>query len=267
MPELEINGVRTYYEESGSGPPLVLVHGLGASTALWSKVAPALAEEFRVVTYDLRGSGRTPATGATTLAELVDDLRRLVARLDLDRSLVMGHSIGGSVALAHAAAHPEQVRAVLGVGALSGLPDAGRDGMRTRAETVEASGMEAVAETVATNGMAPSFREAHPDELQRFVSLLEENDPAGYSALCRVVADVDIVAQLERIAAPVLLVAGALDAVVLPDSNEANAARMRNARAVTVDDSAHLLPWEKPDVLLAIALPFLREAAAAPVSS
>jgi pimeloyl-ACP methyl ester carboxylesterase len=101
--------------------------------------------------------------------------------------------------------------------------------------------------------------------LQGFVSLLEENDPAGYSALCRVVADVDIVAALERIAAPVLLVAGALDAVVPPDANEANAARMRNARAVTVDDSAHLLPWEKPDVLLAIALPFLREAAGAAV--
>jgi 3-oxoadipate enol-lactonase len=266
MPELETNGVRTYYEESGSGPPLVLVHGLGASTGLWSKIAPALAEEFRVVTYDLRGSGRTPATGPVTLAELVDDLCSLVERLDLGQTLVMGHSIGGSVALAHAAAHPEQVRAVVGIGAPSGLPDAGRDGMRARAEAVEANGMEAVAEAVATNGMAPSFRKAHPEELEGFVSLLEENDPASYSALCRVVADVDIAAALERITAPVLLVAGALDAVVPPDVNEANAARIQNARAVTVDDSAHLLPWEKPDVLLAIALPFLREAATAPVS-
>jgi pimeloyl-ACP methyl ester carboxylesterase len=265
MPELETDGVRTYYEESGSGPPLVLVHGLGASTALWSKLAPALAEEFHVVTYDLRGSGRTTATGATTLADLVDDLHRLVAGLDLDRSLVMGHSIGGSVALAHAAAHPEQVRAVVGIGAPSGLPDAGREGMRTRAETVGASGMEAVAETIATNGMAPSFREAHPSELQRFVSMLEENEPASYAALCRVVADVDIGAALERITVPVLLVAGALDAVVPPEANEANAARIQNARAVTVDDSAHLLPWEKPDELLAIALPFLREAAGAAV--
>jgi 3-oxoadipate enol-lactonase len=255
--------VSTYYEESGSGPPLVLVHGLGGSTELWSKVVPALAEEFRVVAYDLRGSGRTPATGgATTLAELVDDLGRLVAELDLGRSLVMAHSIGGLVALAHAAAHPEQVAAVVGVGAPSGLPEAGRDGMRTRAETVEASGMEAVAETVATNGLAPSFREQHPGEVQRFVSLLEQNDPASYSALCHVVAEVDIVDSLERIAAPVLLVAGALDAVVPPDANEANGARIPNARAVTVDDSAHLLPWEKPDALLAIALPFLREAAA-----
>ena len=262
MPELDSGGVKTYYEDSGSGPSLVLVHGLGASTALWSKVAPELAKEFRLVTYDLRGSGRTPATGSTTLSELVDDLRRLVAELDLGPSLVMGHSIGGSVALAHAAAHPEQVRAVVGIGAPSGLPAAGRDGMRTRAETVETSGMEAVAETVATNGMAPSFREAQPDELRGFVSLLEGNDPASYAALCRVVADVDIVVELPRIAVPALLVAGALDAVVPPDANEANAARMPNARAVTVDDSAHLLPWEKPDVLLAIALPFLREAAA-----
>lgn len=264
MPVFEIDGVRTYCEESGSGRPLVLVHGLGGSTALWSKVVPSLAEEFRVVAYDLRGSGRTPATGGATLAELVGDLRGLIDRLDLGRPLVMGHSIGGSIALAHAAAHPEQVCAVIGVGAPSELPEAGRDGMRTRAETVEASGMKAVAETVATNGMAPSFRETYPEELQSFVSLLEENDPAGYSTLCRVVADVDVVAAFERIAAPVLLVAGALDAVVPPDANAANAARIRNARAVTVDDSAHLLPWEKPDALLAVVLQFLREAADAP---
>jgi 3-oxoadipate enol-lactonase len=265
MPWLETDSVTTYYEESGAGPPLVLVHGLGASTALWSKVTPLLAEEFRVVAYDVRGSGRTSASGAMTLAGLVGDLRHLVERLDLGPSLVMGHSIGGSVALAHAAAHPGQVRAVVGIGAPSELPEAGRDGMRARAEAVEAGGMEAVAETVATNGMAPSFREAHPDELQSFVSLLEGNDPAAYAAFCRLVADVDIVASLEQVAAPVLLVAGALDAVVPPDANEANAARIPNARAVTVDDSAHLLPWEMPDGLLAIALPFLREAASAPV--
>jgi pimeloyl-ACP methyl ester carboxylesterase len=264
MPELDIDGVTTYYEESGSGPPLVLVHGLGASTALWSKVAPPLAEEFRVVAYDIRGSGRTPASGDMTLDALVGDLRRLIERLDLGPSLVMGHSIGGSVALAHAAAHPE-VRGVVAIGAPSELPEAGREGMRARAEAVEAGGMEAVAETVATNGMAPSFREAHPDELQRFVSLLGENDPAAYAAFCRLVAAVEIVASLEQIAAPVLLVAGALDAVVPPDANEANAARIPNARAVTVDDSAHLLPWEKPDALLEIVLPFLREAASAPV--
>jgi 3-oxoadipate enol-lactonase len=261
MPELATDGVTAYFEETGSGPPLVLVHGLGASTALWSKVAPSLAEEFRVVAYDLRGSGRTSVTGAATLSELVGDLHGMIARLGLGPSLVMGHSVGGSIALAHAAAHPEQVRAVVGVGALSGLPDAGRDGMRARAEAVEADGMGAVAETVATNGMAPSFREAHPDELQGFVSLLEKNDPGGYAALCRVVADVDIAGALESIEAPVLLVAGALDAVVPPEANEANAARIRNSRSVMVDDSAHLLPWEKPDVLLEIARPFLREAA------
>ena len=265
MPELDIDGVTTYYEESGSGPPLVLVHGLGASTALWSKVAPPLAEEFRVVGYDLRGSGRTLASGDMTLDALVGDLRRLIERLGLGPSLVMGHSIGGSVALAHAAAHPEQVRAVVGIGAPSELPEAGREGMRTRVEAVEAGGMEAVAETVATNGMAPSFREAHPAELQRFVSMLEENDPTAYAAFCRLVAAVEIVASLGQIAAPVLLVAGALDAVVPPDANAANAARIPNARAVTVDDSAHLLPWEKPDALLEIVPPFLREAASAPV--
>ena len=263
MAEIDTNGVPTHVEETGSGTPLVLVHGLGGSTELWRHVIGPLAEEFRVVAYDLRGSGRTAPTGPTSLDELVADLDDLVETLGLGRVLLMGHSMGGSLVLAYAAAHPERVLGVVGLGAPSELPDAGREGMRTRAETVEAQGMGAVAETVATNGTAPSFRERDPDGFRAFVTLLESNDPAGYGALCRVVSELDITDSLGRISAPVLLVAGDLDAVAPPGANEANVARIPGSRYVRIEDAAHILPLEKPDELLAIVLPFLREAASA----
>ena len=264
MPEIQVNGVRTYYEEIGSGTPLVLAHGLGGSTELWKHVAGPLAEDFRVVMYDLRGSGRSEVPpGPYTLGQLVADLDGLIEALGLGRALLMGHSISGSLVLAYTAAHPGKVLGVAGVGAPSEIPDAGREGLRARAATVESQGMAAVAETVATNGMAPSFREAHPDEFRAFIRLIESNDPNGYGALCRVVADLDITGELARIQAPVLLVAGDRDAVAPPAATEKTAAAIPNARYVQVEDCAHILPWENPAALLEEATPFLREAAGA----
>ena len=260
--EVETNGVPTHVEETGSGTPLVLIHGLGGSTALWKHLVEPLAREFRVVAYDMRGSGGTPVTGPTSLDELEADLDALVEALDLGRVLLMGHSMSGALVLKYAADHPERTLGVVAVGAPAELPDAGREGMRTRAETVEAQGMTAIAETVATNGMAPAFREAHPDVVEAFVALLESNDPAGYAALCRVVAGLDVTGDLGRIAAPVLLVAGELDAVAPPAASEKTAAAIPNARYVPIPDCAHIVPWEQPDALLEAGLPFLREAPA-----
>jgi aminoacrylate hydrolase len=157
VPEITVNGVRTYYEEDGSGPAVVLVHGLGGSTALWAKVLPGLSVGHRVVTYDLRGSGRSARPdGPYSLDDLVADLDGVIDALGLAPAAVVGHSMSGAIVLAYAARHPEKVRAVVGVGAVTELPDAGRDGMRQRAATVRAEGRTSW--SPVNNGVAPSWR-------------------------------------------------------------------------------------------------------------
>ena len=100
--------------------------------------------------------------------------------------------MGGGIALELAVRDPACVRAVVGVGAVAELPEQGRAGMATRAETVEAEGMAAVAETVATNGLAPSFRATYPEDYQEFVSLLASNRPEGYAAQCRALVEMAV---------------------------------------------------------------------------
>jgi 3-oxoadipate enol-lactonase len=259
MSEIDVNGVRTYCEEYGSGPSLVLVHGLGATGRdLWKKHIATLAENFRVVAYDLRGSGRSEVTpGPYTISQLADDLDALVDALGLAPAALMGHSMGGSIVLEQAARHPHRVRAVVAVGAAIDLPEQARAGLAARAETVERDGMGAVAETIATNGMAPSFREAHPEEFQEFISLLAGNDVNGYAAQCRALVEMAITEHLPRIAAPALLVCGELDAVSPPAVNREAAGQIPDARTVEVADCAHIVPWEKPDELQEAARPFL----------
>jgi 3-oxoadipate enol-lactonase len=254
------------YTQRGSGPPVVLLHGLGGTgAAIWKNQAETLARDSQVVVPDLRGAGASPKPpGPYSLQDFVDDLHALVERLELAPVALVGHSFGGSIVLAYGARHPEHVRAVVGVGAPTELPDQNREGMRTRADTVEAQGMAAVAETVATNAMAPSFREARPDEFRAYVELLASADPGGYAATCRTIAELDIGDDLPRIAAPVLLVGGDSDGVAPPDANRRNAKRIPAGSYVEIGDCGHIIPWEKPEALLEAVRPFLLGAARVP---
>jgi pimeloyl-ACP methyl ester carboxylesterase len=238
----------------------VLVHGLGGTGAgIWKRQIADLASGFRVITYDLRGSGRSEVTpGPYTIGLLAEDLRALVEALDLGRVSLVAHSMGGSIALAYAAAYPSDVAALVGIGAPATFPDQARTGLEARAQTVESAGMGAVAETVATNGVSPTFREGEPEEFQELVALLASNDPAGYAAQCRALVGLNLVDRLAAITAPTLLISGDRDGVSPPAVTEANASSIPNGSFEIVADCGHILTWEKPEELAAAAWPFLR---------
>lgn len=259
MKEIEVNGVRTAYLEQGSGDPVVLVHGLGGTaTAIFKHLLAPLAERHHVVAYDLRGSGQSSVTpGPYTVELLAEDLDALLTELGLDTVALIGHSLGGGIVLEYAATRPDRVRAVVGIGAVTGLPEQGKAGMATRAETVESQGMAAVAETVATNGLAASFREASPGEFQALTSLIASSDTTGYAAQCRALVAMDLTERLPGVRCPVLLVCGERDQASPPAANAANAALIPDVRLVEIDDTAHIIPWERPDELLSELAGFL----------
>jgi 3-oxoadipate enol-lactonase len=239
----------------------VLVHGLGGTGAeIWKGQIADLAAEFRVIAYDLRGSGQSEVTpGPYTIDLLADDLRALVDALGLGRIALVGHSMGGSITLAYAARHHADVRCLVGIGAPAGFPDQARAGLAARAETVEAEGTIAIAETVATNGVSPTFRRQQPEQLQELVDMLAANDPQGYAAQCRALVSLDLAGRLGEIEAPVYLISGDRDGVSPPAVTEANAALVPDGRSAIVGDCGHILTWEKPEALAGKAWPFLRE--------
>jgi 3-oxoadipate enol-lactonase len=245
----------------------VLVHGLGGTSAgIWGRVAAELEDEFTVVTYDLRGTGGSErAAGPYSLDDFVGDLRALVEGLELASPALVGHSFGGSIALAYAARYPEGVSAVASVDGPAVLPEQGQQGLRDRAEKVEKEGMASVAETVATNGTSPSFRERDAAGFDALVAMLAANDPATYAATCRVLAEMDLRPELGRVSAPVLLVAGDRDGVVPPAAGDEIEAALPNvARRVTVEDCGHNLTVERPEVLVDEVRSFLRGRVTAP---
>ena len=238
----------------------MLVHGLGGTGAgIWKHQIPDLAAGFRVIAYDLRGSGASEVTpGPYSIDLLADDLRALVEELALGRVALVAHSMGGSIALAYAAHHPAEVSALVGIGAPAEFPDQARTGLEGRAATVEADGMAAVAETVAANGVSPTFREGNPQGFGELIAMLAANDPQGYAAQCRALVGLDIAGRLGEITAPVLLISGDHDGVSPPAVTEANAARIPGGRFAIVEDCGHILTWERPEALASAAWPLLR---------
>lgn len=115
MPRLFCNAVTLNYQRRmGSGPPLVLVHGLATNLAFWYfRIVPLLTRDFNVMVYDLRGHGQSdmPPSGYTT-ADMAADLQALLERLGVKRAHIVGHSYGGSVALHYTVLYPERVRSL-----------------------------------------------------------------------------------------------------------------------------------------------------------
>jgi len=111
MSYADVNGLSLYYEEHGSGEPLVLLHGGLGAAELWAPVLPALAAGRSVIAVDLQGHGHTADVDRPLRPEtMADDVAALIAHLGLERADVMGYSLGGLTALRTAIQHPERVR-------------------------------------------------------------------------------------------------------------------------------------------------------------
>ncbi|HNO65923.1 MAG TPA: alpha/beta hydrolase, partial [Tepidiformaceae bacterium] len=131
MPYVPTRDIITYYEEAGSGRPLVLIRGLGSDLQAWSLQVPELAKHFRVITYDNRGAGRTGAPDKPyTIAGMADDLAALLDALDIPTACILGYSMGGMIAQEFALKHPARVEKLILLGTSAGLDGYSREVIR-----------------------------------------------------------------------------------------------------------------------------------------
>ena len=116
MPRVTVEEMKFYYQQTGSGPDVVLLHGVTGNMAIWPliNIVPVLAADFRVTAYDLRGHGYsdTPANGYTS-ADMAGDLVKIKQALGLGPMYVLGHSYGGVVALHTAVLYPDAVAGLI----------------------------------------------------------------------------------------------------------------------------------------------------------
>ena len=118
MPHVSVNELSLFYSEAGSGVPVLLAHGGSSDITEWESQVDALASRYRVIRYDRRGCGRSTPKDVPHSAELwVEDQRRLIQELGLERSVIGGVSYGGMLLLEFLLKYPDMCRAAVIVSA------------------------------------------------------------------------------------------------------------------------------------------------------
>jgi len=237
MDKVNVNDVQLAYERRGNGGPLVLLHGYPLDHHLWDEVIPLLDGTFDLIAPDLRGFGEsTIGDPSPSMEDYAADIAGLLDYLDIQKAAIVGHSMGGYVALAFARLYPERVSG-LGLVAsqvLADPPDR-KEGRYKSAADVSENGIESV---VAT--MTPKF--TADEKLQSFArSSMERQQPAAYIAALKAMAErIDSTPLLASLNIPVVIVHGDADALIPVDRAREVKAALPQAYLVEINGAGHM---------------------------
>ena len=260
MTAVEVHAV----EDGPADAPVVLLAGsLGSSLEMWDPQVAALSARFRVVRYDARGHGRSPVPpGPYVIDDLVDDAVALLDRIGVERAHVVGLSLGGMTAMRLAAREPDRVDriALLCTSAKFASPEPWAE----RATTVRAQGTAAVADAVVARWFTDRLREQSPALVERMRDMVASTPAEGYASCCAAIETMDLRADLGRISAPVLAIAGADDPATPPEHLAAIVDAVPGARLLVLPQAAHLANVEQSVAVDAALLAHLDPAGVPP---
>jgi 2-succinyl-6-hydroxy-2,4-cyclohexadiene-1-carboxylate synthase len=238
---MPVNGVELAVERHGHGDPFVLLHGFTGGAVDWAGVVEDLAARREVITVEHRGHGASTNTGdaATyTFDQLVADFAQVADDLDLERFDLLGHSMGGIVAMRYALAHPERLRSLvlMDTGAAASPEGPQQAWMRAGFELSREGGMTAVYEVIA-----PFLGEGEAGERARAEvrAKYDQVDPVAFRALGEeLLVHPSVLDRLATLAVPTTVLVGEHDTGLRPES-DALAATIPGAVLVVIPDAAH----------------------------
>ena len=275
---IDVDGAKLYGVSAGSGEPVVVVHGGPGFDALHMMPLMDLADEFRVILYDQRGTGRSTAeiTGQTmTVDRFVEDLEAVRRDYGLNRVHLVGHSWGGGLAMHYAVKYPQRLASftVMGcAGASSESLPAFREnlGQRTLAEDVAA--MEEIARLPEFAARDPQTLERHlrialkpffhdPQQIKdmdlRLLPATAQNQERVGELIGEDLGDFDLYDQLDVIKCPSLIIHGESDPDPLPGAEKLQRT-LPDAQLVVLEDCGHFMFVERRAETIAALREFLR---------
>jgi len=237
MEKININGIELAYARHGKGTPLVLLHGFPLDHHTWDEIIPLLENTFELIIPDLRGFGESTTVDETyTMDDLALDIAGLLDHLDIGKTAIAGHSMGGYAALAFARLYPKRVS---GLGLISSQaladPPERKEGRYNSAKDVAEKGIGGVVDAMTTKFT--------PDEqLQEFArKTMERQDPDAYIGALKAMAErLDSIPLLASIDYPVVLIHGNADALIPVDRAHEIKSIIHHAHLVEINNTGHL---------------------------
>ena len=258
------NGVRLQYIESGSGYPVICMHGNGLNRQLWRHIMQELSKKYRAITYELRGMGKSETPGkpglTITIEDHAKDLEGFMDALNIKEAAIVAHAFGSLVAMRFAVDHPERVKAMVLVDTTPKVGGKTQERIPKWIEIIEKEGEEPLLDQTMERWFVESFRREHPDIIKLYRDMVASNPPMGYAANFRGVLLCDITDELHEIKCPTLVVGGAEDrGSTPPETHELIAGKIPNSKLVIVPNASHTVPEEQTKEFNRVTLEFLSQ--------
>jgi 3-oxoadipate enol-lactonase len=255
----EVNGTRLYYETAGRGPVVVFIHGGLVDSRLWDDQFDAFAKKFRVVRYDLRGYGQS-AFPKTPFSH-VEDLHALLEFLKIEKTSVVGLSVGGNIAADFAIEHPEAVEKLVLTG--SGLRGSKLPPNKENTavyKAAEEKGMETAIAMWLDNTIFATAKNnaAFVKKTRRMLADNYKYWGPTPEPIPEVWSNPPTADRLGEIKAATLVIVGEKDAPRLLAISDILKTRIPNAEKVVIANVSHHLNMEKPDEFNRVVMDFLR---------
>jgi pimeloyl-ACP methyl ester carboxylesterase len=250
MPLQRVGDVNIYYELHdfcepwrAGRLPVVFIHGLGGSHAMWLFQVPAFCARFPVITLDLRAHGESSGGDADfTMADMARDVVRLLRVMGVDRAHIVGLSLGGMVAQQIALDHSLCVATLALCDTLAAAPPGFEHVGQAALQFIEDNPMPVIAQARITNAFSD-----HVDPVMRdyFIDQVARNNKAGYVRAARAAMTFNTRDRLAEITAPTLVVVGEEDRVTPPICSDELAGGIRSAELVKIPKAGHISNIER----------------------
>ena len=240
MPYADLEDITLHYKERGEGPPVLGVMGFALDQRFWAAQIPAVTKTHRFVTFDNRGVGHSTGDIVTTIDQMADDAYRLLDYLDIERAVVFGVSMGGAIAQRLVIDHPDRVGAlILAVTWARPLEFMRRQDLLGKL-LIEAGGPQALVDASLVRMFSPQFFELGREMIDRltqaFVSEQDEMPaPEVLTAQLDAIGKHDVLAELESVSVPTLVLGGKMDQMVPYLASEEIARAIPNAELATFE--------------------------------
>jgi aminoacrylate hydrolase len=242
VPKVSIGDAEIYYEEHGSGEPLLLVSGLGGTAAYWKANLPALSAKYRVIVHDHRGAGQsTHSKIKYTVDQMTDDTIRLMDHLKIQSAHVVGHSTGGAIGQTMAIQHPQRLKKLVLFATWTKADFFFRHLFTVRRDVLTKIGPEAYVKTGTLFLYPPWWIQQNAKMVEEREKLFVQHFPPPEVVASRIdgIVAFDRSAELGSIKAPTLVLCAKDDAITPAYFSEELAQKIRGAKLQVLPEGGH----------------------------
>jgi 3-oxoadipate enol-lactonase len=249
--ELPLNSLHIDYRDTGNpnGTPIVLIHAFPMNQRMWDLQVEFLQQTARVITFDIRGLGKSELRGPYTLEFIVDDLIALLDQLKIKKAIVCGLSMGGFVALRAAERNPERILGLV-LADTKSEPDSdfSKLGRYRALKSIQEQGAKAYVNDFVRSGLAAGTISDRKDVFQGVKAIAESNRSEGVqAAILALTSRLDTTSGLSQIKVPTLILHGELDSVIPSSEAKLMHQKIEGSQFLIVPNAGHLSNLDNPD--------------------